>query len=518
MDKRPVPSWLKDIWDELTKPPALLGNQPSHPRKRRPVQPDADEDEDSSDTEDEESDAPLRVTRTPTKGQSRSGRGFSIHDLFDSPTDPPPAPRVPQASSGTAKRVAQKYFVAKKTQRKPSTKPRPRTRPRRKQSSSAPTRTLTASTGLSQGSHTRSITIPPALRSSAATAQPLSALPAPLQAAAEQVRETLDCRIVETEIVDTVWRVTTDRGQVYALKETALSPARLRFIADALDEVYGLGFTHVARMIRRRSGDPYLQEAGQRYTLSEWLPGHRAQFASTRQVGAAARATARFHDVSRRFTPKGQEPPSAFAVFDHLLARKQDLVHVQNQLEQASALDDFDELALRQLPKANQQAADALALLKLPETERDLSIAVQDPGLCHLDVTRRNIILHPTGYAQLIDFDRTAFGPRTLDLAHLIRRAMQAHGTWTSEIAIAPLLAYNRVRPLTQGEYLLLEALLVFPHRLWRLLRTHYDGPEESEAQARKTVDAFRDAIALEDERERFLVTFARQVTRRERS
>lgn len=518
MDKHPVPTWMKHLWDELTKPPAILSNQ--QPRSRAKGTMDSNPQRD--DEADDDDDVPARAQRQT--GTGRTSGGFALRDLFDSPTDPPLEPRSPKTSARTATRVAQKYFVPKRTQRRPSTKPRPRNGALKKQPGAPalqPRTNVTGQDGRAKSSRSVSpsrITSSSMMRSATAPMQSMSALPLSVQAATQQVREALDCRIVDAQIVDSVWRVTTDHAQVYALKETSLPLARLRFMADALDEVYRLGFTHVARIIRRRSGDPYLQDAGHIYILSEWLSGNRAQFGSTRQVGAAARATARLHDVSRRFTPKAEEPPCAFAVFDHLIARKQDLLHIQNQLEQGAELDEFDLLAMRQLAKANQQATDALALLKLPETEQDLLLAVQDPGLCHLDITRRNVIMHPNGFAQLIDFDRMAFGPRTLDLAHLIRRAMQAHGTWTSEVAIAPLLAYNRVRPLTQGEYLLLEALLVFPHRLWRQLRTHYDDATESEAQARKSVELLRDTLALEEERERFLVTFARQVTRRERS
>lgn len=517
MDRREVPPWIKHIWDELTRPPAILQQKRTTQANRAGNRPTPDEE--SGPEEEEDTSRKIHAgrpgadlfrkrsshTRTRSVRDSAGSAWQSVRDLFESPTDPPTVPKVPATTASSAARITRKYFVPKRTQKGPSTKPRPRAKLKTK----VATRTSTPTSKLRRAEQQPSAY--PAIQTTS------TALPLAMQTISLRVRETLDCKIVETQAVDAVWRIVTDKDNVYALKVTSLTPSRIVFMADALDEVYKRGFTPIARIIRTRTGEPYWLDGKQVYYLSEWLSGTRPQFASTRQVGAVARATARLHEISRRYDPLGEQPPSAFAVFEHLLSRKQDLQHILQQLEKSALLDEYDEIALRLLTKANQQASDALSLIKLPEAEQQLALSESDPGLCHLDVTRGNLIMHPSGHAQLIDFDRMAFGPRVLDLAHLIRRAMQAHGTWTSEIAIAPLLAYNRVRPLSQGEYLLLEALLTFPHRLWRLLRTYYEDPPNQESQQKKALELLRDLQTMEEERAKFLDTFARQVTRRTR-
>lgn len=501
MAQRELPTWARHIWDELTRPPALLQSRSAE--RRQPSGSKSDEE--------------------PTEGSRGPSLWQHVRDLLESPTDPPTVGRTPSTTASQAKRMAHKYFTPKRTQRKPATKPRPRLKTKAGSSrnpgkagqpETGSTRSLaTTERRIGQRPGTTSVLERP--RSSAAEKVEGRSVPMSIEQVNARMDTVLDGQVVLCDAVDSVWRLQTSSGKQYALKATPLSPARIDFMAQALDYVWKNGFTHVSRIIRTRSGEPYWRENGKLFYLSEWQTGARAQFGSTRQVGATARATARLHEVSRRFEPTADVPPTAGDVFGQLLARKQELQHMLIQLEQSAEQDDYDRLATTLLARANQQASEALSLLKLPEAETSLAQSAADPGLCHLDVTRRNVIVHPQGHAQLIDFDRMTYGPRVLDLGHLIRRAMQAHGTWTSEIAIAPLLAYNRVRPLTPGEYMVLEGLLLFPHRLWRLLLQYYDNPPSLSEKQEQALQMLRDTQTQEDERARFMETFARQVTRR---
>ncbi len=497
MDKQSLPPWLRQVWHELTTPPAVL-----HQNRRSPRH------------------------GTPRNDQSRDNeRAETVarDDGEESPTDPPTAAQRPPGSTKTAERLTRKYFVPRPSKLPTKTKPRPRKAAKRtfRSTDSARMRTDRSVIQTAQSSSApapQSTTPVPArahtLRSAFTEEKGGHALRAPDSAAAQATAYYERIRSVES--VHGIWRIVTNDGRVIALKETRLAPERIRFMADALDELHRRGFAHIARIVRTRQGkDPYLIDQGRTYYASEWLPGHCVQYGSTKQLGAAARTLARFHEKSCDYEPSGYQPPHAFHVFEQLLNRKQTLDQLQKQVEEKSSKDSFDELCLSFFPRAAIHSTESLSLLKLPDVETHLKQSLNHPGLCHLDVTRRNVIMHPAGHAQLIDFDLMTFAPRALDLSHLIRRGMQAHGTWTSEIAIAPLISYNRVRPLTQGEYLLLEALLTFPHRFWRLAQNHYTNPPSKPDDLHQHVTQMEDTLTLEQERATFLQTFSRQVTRR---
>ncbi|PWI58094.1 CotS family spore coat protein [Sulfoacidibacillus thermotolerans] len=484
MDKHALPPWLRQVWQELTKPPAVLQKPANKTRSsRQPTQRDVDDDESD-----------------PT--------------LYDSPTDPPLTPKEPIGSIQTATRASRRYFVARKTpQHRTKTKPRPRKKARpAKQIQTLPLMQGIMQMGQPQ-QHAIQTTAPKT------SAQPLRTLRT--SESTKTKSEVLRARqyfehIRTVEPIQNVWKVTTTNDRQYALKQTTLPIERIAFMADALDELHRRGFKRVSRIVRSaQSNKPYLIDSGHTFYASEWMPGLPVQLASMRQLNAAAKTLAQFHEHSRNYEYEPYQPANAFHIFDHLLNRKQDLIRLRKRIEQQQNKTKFDELCLQQFEKADKQANEALALCKLPEVETHLKQALQHPGLCHLDVTRSNLIVHPAGFVQLIDFDTMTFGPRTLDLAHLLRRAMQAYGAWSNEVALIPLIAYNRVQPLVQGEYLLLESLLTFPHRFWRVVNAYYNDLPNTDESFQFHLKHLQESLALEGQRETFLQTFARQVTRR---
>ncbi|MHB1683316.1 MAG: phosphotransferase [Bacilli bacterium] len=489
MDKRALPPWLRQVWNELTQPPAVLH------RSRRPIR--------------------SRPVRNPVSHNDERAKTAAAESADEeSLTDPPSAPRRAQGSAKTAERLTRRYFVPHPGRQPTKTRPRPRKNGKRTahHNESARMDASAVQTAQSAPAPARIQTLRIASTGETASRPPRASDSDAARAGAyhEHIRSV--------EAIHGVWRIVTSDGKAMALKETRLAPERIRFMADAIDELHRRGFTHLARIVRtRQDQDPYLVDHGRTYYASEWLPGHSVQYGSTKQLGAAARTLARFHEKSGDYEPSGYQPPHAFHVFEQLLNRKQSLDLAQKQLEAKANKDSFDELCLSYFPQAAMHATESLSLLKLPDVETHLKHSLSHPGLCHLDVTRRNLVMHPAGHAQLIDFDLMTFAPRALDLSHLIRRGMQAHGTWTSEVAIAPLISYNRVRPLTQGEYLLLEALLTFPHRFWRLLQNHDKNPAPSPEDLQQRTTQMEDTLALEQERAAFLHTFSRQVTRRSR-
>lgn len=486
MDKHSLPPWLRQVWDELTKPPAVLNKSTMTTRKPRQETQQEEVDEDDS--------------------------------YYDSPTDPPLTRKAPKGTAQTAARASRKYFVPRKSQsHRTMTKPRPRkTLKTQKRAQTLPLSDNIIQVGQTRQPPLQSITAQKALPHSERTIRTSQHMTS--KAETKTAKRYFE-QIYNVESTNGIWKITSSDGKQYALKATQLPIERITFMAEALDELRRRGFTRAARIIRTtESKKPYVIDAGQTYYVSEWLPGLSVQLASIRQLNATAKTLARFHERSVNYEYAPFQPPHAFRVFEHLLSRKQDLQRLYQSIEKRPEKNAFDELCLQYFAKADKQATESLSLCKLPEVEAHIKQSLEHPGLCHLDVTRSNLIVHPAGFVQLIDFDTMTFGPRVIDLAHLLRRAMQAQGSWSNETALVPLIAYNRVQPLVQGEYLLLESLLTFPHRYWRIAHTYYTAPPKQAQAYQIMLKNLQESIALEDQREKFLQSFSRQVTRRTHS
>ena len=77
--------------------------------------------------------------------------------------------------------------------------------------------------------------------------------------------------------------------------------------------------------------------------------------------------------------------------------------------------------------------------------------------------------------------------------------------------------AAARVRLLSHGEYLLLEALLTYPHRFWRQVRGHYQPDAAGAGTAEQELALLQRTVGEEPARTTFLGNFAAYVTRRAR-
>ncbi len=468
MDKKPLPPWLKQLWDELTTPPAILRdpslqNAPSP--KSRPVPPPHDEEEESSD------------------------------EPSESPTDPDDADKKPRHNAQKAERLTRQYFTKKRTNR-PVSKPRPKhsSKPRQKPKSVYQADAV------------------PAARSATATLPVKRMERSKNRRPADSTIDGWEKRVVSVEPVSSIWRLTTADGKIYALKEAHVPLQRLRWMANVCDSLYRRGFTLVPHFLKTSTGKPFVFDGESLYYAYEWVNGTPLHYDSMRQLGDAARTLAKFHqETSQLNLMRNSIKP--YPLVADLTQKQQDLIELSETLPTKSELDEFDQLVKSQLPTALRQGENALALLRQPEVEAILQNYAD--GICHLDVTSQNLIVHPNGAVQLIDMELMNYAPRVVDLSHLMRRAMQARGNWSSEVAIIPIVAYNRTQPLIHGEYLLLEALLTFPFRLHRLQKLHYLTDEGSQKGATLQLQHLKKAILMETDRQQFLQSYTRQVTRR---
>jgi len=313
--------------------------------------------------------------------------------------------------------------------------------------------------------------------------------------------------VVDQEVQGRITKLRTNEG-LYALKRTSMPPKRIEFLADAISYSHGRGFRQYAPIIKTASGELYAYDDERRlHYVTEWMKGRSIDFQSLSDIGQSARTLARFHETTRGLSRSKYHPPSAFDVYEPLKERSQQLAGFLRTAQEHGSRDDTDALFVKKAPVFDRQASLALSILRNNRCKEQLRKEEQRPGLCHLDVTAHHLIRTNDQSVTLVHLDSVTFAPRVLDLAHLIRRGMQAQN-WRPEVALVALVQYNTVRVLADGEYTLLEALLTFPQRLWHLGHMRY--------QLGKTgnKELFEQLFDQEEVRQSFLKSFSRQVTR----
>lgn len=249
-----------------------------------------------------------------------------------------------------------------------------------------------------------------------------------------------------------------------------------------------------------------MNDGGNVYYATEWIDAQPANFASAEHVAQTAYALAQFHEATRGFTSEKFVPNDAFNLFEMTKERNHDLRQLIYKAEANDDKDEFDKLFVSLKAELLDDAADSLQLLQQAECAAFLHADKANAGISHLDVIPGNCLYAPDHNVYLIDFELSTFAPRVLDMAHLLRRSLQLNH-WSGDIAYACFLHFDTVKTIPKVEYRLVEALLKFPYRAWRLAHTRYHFFKDP-AQ-------LDDLLAYADEasrRQSFLKSFSEQV------
>ncbi|MFB5192302.1 phosphotransferase [Alicyclobacillus fastidiosus] len=270
-----------------------------------------------------------------------------------------------------------------------------------------------------------------------------------------------------------ILRVVTDDEQRYAVKRTTISLPRVWFIHKMLRYAQKQGFTRYSKLLLTKKKSPGVVYDGNVYYATEWIDGQPANFASAEHVAQTAYALAQFHEATRGFTSEKFVPEDAFNLLELTQQRNRDLRQLLYRAEAKKDKDEFDQLFVSLKSALQDDAAESLQLLQQGECVAFLSHDKTNPGIGHLDVIPGNCLYAPDHNVHLIDFELSTFAPRVLDMGHLLRRSLQTNH-WSGDIAYACFLHFDTVKSIPKVEYRLVEALLKFPYRAWRLAHTRY--------------------------------------------
>lgn len=313
--------------------------------------------------------------------------------------------------------------------------------------------------------------------------------------------------IQQAELRHGVMRIETAKGN-YALKRGHLSPEKLRFIEDAFKFIIDQGFHQFAPLYLSRAGKPYVVREQQTYYATKWIPGQPVNFASLLQVRQVARTLAQIHEVSRGFETDVYTPRMEFALDNLLRERTEDLKALLARVQTRTNPDAFDRALASHASELRRDAEESIRMIESNACLSELRDAEETPGLCHLDVIPGNFIYTPEQHAVAIDFDMCTYAPRALDLSHLLRRALQQQH-WLPDVAYTCFVEYNAAHEMSTSEYRLVEALLRFPYRAWRVAHSRY-RMEAGDGQLEELESAVREL----PRRETFLDSFSRQIER----
>ncbi|MDI6871959.1 MAG: phosphotransferase [Bacillota bacterium] len=292
------------------------------------------------------------------------------------------------------------------------------------------------------------------------------------------VETAFGLRVTSLVPVRSAYKVSSPQG-LFCLREVRRqAQAKLFFLHQMTEFLWGRGFPRVPRFFPTRAGEVGWPLGSRVFSLSGWLPGEECRLERRADMEAAARGLAALHRASVGFPLRPEHAPAVrWGMWAEEMAEGERLLNAC--LQRASAAPrpaSLDRWLIRNSPWVAGRIAKAregLAELAVP-------LAEWGPGVfCHNSLYYQNILVDPGRTICFVDLDRAVWDHRARDLAHFLDRYLQRVG-WREDLAYAALNAYSEVWPLSPLDRQLLYLRLLFPERLLKRLWSHY-GPKAKE-------------------------------------
>ncbi|NGQ93624.1 phosphotransferase [Brevibacillus sp. SYP-B805] len=259
-----------------------------------------------------------------------------------------------------------------------------------------------------------------------------------------------------------VFRVATNRG-TFALKPFAGRKERLAQVSARLQRLDKCGFHHVPRWITTPKGERWVSHNGQLYYLSEWIDG--AELGNTPlHYEELGEVLAKLHRVSADTAAASGSSLRKINRFlqQHRVFAQSLPVLRKNKGEIGKWYRQHGERCKSLANQAWRSFGDARVKQLLSK---------EKPALIHGDVTRPNVILNESGL-YLLDWEFVSEGSTYYEVAKTLANVTHFH---TANMR-AFLRGYEKHRPLTPEERLLIGAFFRLPREAWYVAQAIRQG------------------------------------------
>jgi spore coat protein I/spore coat-associated protein S len=289
-----------------------------------------------------------------------------------------------------------------------------------------------------------------------------------------EIERQFDIRIESIRPNKGVYFLKTNKG-MRCLKRISYGIQKLCFVYGAKEHLINNGFPSVDKYSLNMDGEPYALVNEDIYTLSDWIEGRECDFHNDENIAKAAKALANMHIASKGYDPpENSKLKTDLGRWPHLMEKRvKALDKMRDMARKKGRKGDFDLNYVKSLEFYKDLGKRAMYVLTTSSYLEICRIAEEDKSFCHHDYTYHNIIIDKDDNINIIDFDYCKREVRVYDISNFITKVLKRR-EWDINCAKLIIDAYNEVSPLTEDEYRVLFAFLLFPQRFWRLGNRYY--------------------------------------------
>ncbi len=265
-----------------------------------------------------------------------------------------------------------------------------------------------------------------------------------------------------------VYKVSQTNNKEYCLKKVYYGIGELLFTYSAV-EWWNKKGVNVPIFIPTVSGGRFISYENMLFILTPWIQGTKLNYDNLDSFIESGHNLAFMHKVGHNFTPIVGSTLKCQSSSPLKSITKRHLTLI-NYFNSALLLEDnFSKLYVKFFDKILQLSSMAY---KISST---INYSNLTTSLCHMDYVNKNILFDNNKRIWVIDFDNCKLTPVGNDICHSLRRYLKRSSTlWNYDTTRLWLEIYNRTNPLNYDDLKFIFMSLIFPQRIWKLIRDYY--------------------------------------------
>lgn len=281
-------------------------------------------------------------------------------------------------------------------------------------------------------------------------------------------------QLVSAEKIRSVYKVITNNGE-FCLKRMKHGRSKVKNGYILTEELQLNKFKNTARYFKTKDGEYSVSYKKNIFYLTEWLQGVECDLTNIDEAINCTKLLAQFHTTSNKIDHNKMNIPNNLKNWPKIFASNlYDLEKFKRIISNKRIKNEFDTLFLENIDNFYNRGMSAVNMLNKSQYYKTSKVAKDNKIICHNSFYYQNIIKRNNEY-YIIDLDSIMIDLQISDLGKLIRRLMFKKAySWNFFSAKALIEAYNSINILRKEDLEIMLALIIFPHKFWKLGKKRY--------------------------------------------
>lgn len=290
----------------------------------------------------------------------------------------------------------------------------------------------------------------------------------------KKVTGNYDFTVNSVKKVRSAYRIETDKG-MFCLKRMRHGTKKAYNGNYLTCELKKNNFFNIADYIKTKDGRFFITHKGYVFYVTEWINGDECNLNDINEAINCAKLLAKFHSASKNIDKSKlyvkNNTKNLVIFFTHCI---NDIRNYKRLIGIKKLKNGFDEEYEKLIDRYCDVGMLSLKLLNESSYLTFLKNYNKSKTICHDSFYYQNIIKKDDKY-YIIDLDSIVIDYEISDLGKMIRRLMfKKEYNWNFDKAKQIIDAYMSVNKLAKGELEIMLAIIIFPHKFWKLGKKRY--------------------------------------------